>query len=87
MGGTLRRLVLLFFGQLPAFYLVYALLPGYGIWIFIALLIWILITMTWFAVTNRHSKKQWLYLPLALIISVAGQLVSWIIFLFLFLNG
>lgn len=87
MSEITKRFVLLFIGQLPAFHVVYALLPGYGIWIIILLIVWVLAWMTWFTIANQHVKKKWLYLPLALIIAIAGQLLSWITFLIRLIHG
>jgi len=87
MGEMWKRTASLFIWQLPAFFFVYSLLPGSGIWIIVGLIVWFLLSMTWFAVANREAGKKWLYFPLACIIAAAGQFLSWIGFLAWLFHG
>lgn len=82
-----KRYCILFALQLPAFHLAFALFPGNGMLIFPFLIIWVLALMVWFTISNRRVKKKWLHIPLAFVISIAGQLLSWISFLIRFITG
>jgi len=87
MNNIWKRYLLLFIVQLPAFHFSFALFPGYGYKIDTFLIVWALGWMTWFTLTHKQVKKKWLYIILAFIIVIAGQLLSWISFLFRFLHG
>jgi hypothetical protein len=82
-----KRYWILFALQLPVFHLAYAVFPGDGTLIIPSLIIWVLVSMTWFTISNQPMHKKWLHIPFAFLISVAGQLLSWISFLIRLIHG
>ncbi|WP_274364137.1 hypothetical protein [Paenibacillus thermotolerans] len=91
MSEIVKRNVVLFpvlFAlQFLAFHLAYDFFPGDGVRIHIFLIVWFLVWVTWFAAAYRQAKRKWLYFTLILILSVAGQFLSWISFLYFLFHG